>query len=212
MNGILTASLILYCESGLFFILGTIVVMLSKSSSALLSYLVVFFGSFMTSSNYKKVFFLCTCTGVTLLVTIPDILFAGDRFEGYRFFFSDFSILDWVIGKGPASFWPISVYRQAVESFHVDHGFLFWMHSDPLQFIYEYGLIMVLPAVMALLWIFQVAEKRDAIAISSILFGGLFYYPLHWPIHIFCVWLMVKLAYEKSFTYPSGPISWGSYL
>lgn len=198
MNGILLASLTLYSSTVGYFLWATFCVLISHSSSAVLALAVVIFGAFINKKNAKKIFLLCACIGGSIALIFPRALFSGNRFEGYRLFFNDFSFLNWLFGKSPASFFAISSYRQAKEAFHMEHGFLLWMHSDPLQFIFEYGLLGLIPLIISASWVFKHAKKRERLALSAMIAGGIFYYPMHWYIHLFVVFCVIKEVYERA--------------
>ena len=211
MNAILTAGILIYCDSLLFFILGSIVVFKSQSSTAFLSYLTMFFGSFLTTNNFKKIFFMSICTGALLIALVPDILFSGHRFESYSFYFLDFSLKDWLLGKGGSSFFAISLYRQKMAGFHLNDGYDLWLHCDPLQFVFEYGLLMLFPLAVIVMHVLQFSNKREIVSLAAISAGSLFYYPFHWPVILLSVFLMLKLAHDTFNSSSTKPIAWDAF-
>jgi len=199
LNGVLIATLLPYCTNIYWRAAGVGCVLLSNSSSAYLALAIVLFLSVATKNNAKKVFFSFACVGALAIALIPDLFFAGHRVESYRWFFIDFSHLDWLVGKGPASFSSIITYRQGKELFHLDDGFLLFAHSEPIQFLWEYGFTMVLPALIAVIGTFKTAQKPERLALAATIAGSIFYYPLRQWLYLPVLFLVLKQVYEKAY-------------
>lgn len=208
MNAILCIGLLPYIYEPLTAILTLLVVLTSKSSSAYLAFFGVLLIRGVNSkmrgfSTYRLLAYLKMCMGWVLLLASTliflklldkDIFFAGSRFNGYKFFFNDFHGLEYLFGKGPASFFSISSFRQARELFDFENGYYIWMHSDLLQFIYEYGVLGLIPLFICLYKMLKITKQREFYSLLAFFFGGVFYYPFHFPVHLFVIFLVLKLA------------------
>lgn len=198
MNAILIVSLLLYAPGNILFLLGVFIVVMAKSSSAYLALASTVLYLFRAEIVKRwKAFLLLGFIAIAGLWSIDkDLLNPGIRFSAYQFFFRDFHGLDWFFGKGAGSFWAISTWMQNTYQFDMDNGYLFWMHSDPLQFVFEYGIIGLIPLAFSLTWLLTNLKDRAMIAVLAYLFGGIFYYPLHWPVHLLV--LFMAISYERN--------------
>lgn len=199
MGGILIASLLFYTQNVFIFLMGVIFILLAKSSTAFLALTVVCLGAFINKGNIKKMFLCATGVGLFGALAVKDFFDAGSRWRGYQFFFRDFKWSDWLIGKGPGSFFAISIDMQKFYHFDYDYtGYWLFLHSDPLQFVFEYGILAVPFLILTLYWIGKNAQKVELLSLLAIACGGLFYYPLHYPAHLFAVFLVLKVIYDET--------------
>ena len=201
MNAILNASLLYFIYSPVTVVITVIVVMFSKSSCAYLALI----GSMMYNHfglNWMRRGRLLSWGWVVfplifgLYLVDKDIFWAGQRWEGYRFFFSDFTLKDWLIGKGPATFWAISTYRQAHESFQLDNGYYFFMHSDILQYLFEYGIFGFIFLIAAVPFKKLNKPTPSNSSFVALFLGGVFYYPFHFSVHLLVLFMVVSILYK----------------
>lgn len=134
-----------------------------------------------------------------------DLFNGTTRWDGYRFFFSQLSKRDWVIGYGPASFFTMSIYFQEHFKFQTPsqmYGYYLWLHSDPLQLIWEMGLVSIPFILWTIYKVFRVAGFYEKTALIAILVGSAFYYPFHYPIHLIALFLVLKIVANDSGHFP----------
>lgn len=119
----------------------------------------------------------------------------GGRFAGYKMYFQDSNLRDWLLGHGPASFqeWG-ALIQYAYDSKASEYGFQLWMHSDPLQFIWEYGALF-LPLLFVSVWgVFKKADSSVLLSLVALLAGSLLYYPFHQAPHLITIFLLLKIV------------------
>ena len=195
MNAILLVTLLPFFLNRYLFMLVTLFVIDSKSSSALLSYL-TFCSLYLVMNkkiNYKYV--LGAIGFVVAYALFDDGLFNGTtRFPAYKFFFSFMNPWNYLFGFSSGSFFPMSVFLQDRYRFQLETGLHLWAHSDPFQYFFEFGLIGVPPLLYTMGGVLKYAERRSLLAFGAFLAGSLFYYPFHFPIHLIVLVLLVKMS------------------
>lgn len=196
MNAILVSMLLPYIFNFYTFIASALVVILSKSSSAYLSFFGMIFIFFLRETkNPTKFLKYFIPLPLFLYFFDKDILFGGSRLIAYKFFFSDFSIWNFLFGKGAASFFSIASYRQTRELFDLANGYYVWMHSDILQFIYEYGIFGLIP--LAFVAFKTNFSKKEFYSLIAICLGSVFYYPFHFPVHLFVLFMVITNVFRR---------------
>lgn len=177
-------------------VLSTLTIFLSGSRSAYLSLGTLLFFKIESRMKYLVLPFVV----VTCLAFSPHPFQYKDRLGNYQFFFRSFTTSDVIFGRGPGSFFPFSSYEQIHYGHGIIHGkpmqgdgLAVWMHSDPLQVIYEYGVVGVVLITPAIVWSFLYAGVGTA-SLMALYAGGLFYYPWHQALHLIVIFLLFKIA------------------
>lgn len=137
-----------------------------------------------------------------LVVAAPLLIYAGNsktfwngtgRFPMYKLFLSIMSRWDYIIGKGPGTFFSYGVYIQGAAK-EIANGFYLYFHSDPLQLFFEYGAVGCVLLLFVLYYTLKFADALTRPALLALLSGSLFYYPAHFPTHIALYFLLIKLS------------------
>lgn len=188
------------------FMITVFLVIMAKSSCAYLALSTYIFVDLFFFSKIPKKYpvIILVVMGVIGVFCLPESMVTGGRFQNYVFFFSDiklnavdkiagFNIVDWLVGRGPASFFTYGAKLQNIAA-RLDNGYGIWMHSDPLQYIYDYGVLGV-PLLLATIWeTFKRGQRTEILALSGLLAGSLFYYPFHFAPHVLVWFLIMKLV------------------
>lgn len=127
---------------------------------------------------------------------VPNLFDDVRRFQIYKFYISKMSNMDLLLGNGPASFSTLGVVWQSAAKFMVSgehREYILYMHSDPVQFLFEYGILGALPLGWLLWHILKYGSNTVLISLAALFVGGLFYYPMHFPVHLFTVFLILKV-------------------
>lgn len=122
----------------------------------------------------------------------------GGRFGAYGFFFQDFAVKDWLIGRGPSSFQEWSALLQYAYDYKLHHGYSLWMHSDPLQLVWEFGLIFLVQVSVTTWNLLQKADDPTFLSLVSMLAMSLLYYPSHTPVPLTILFLLIKIVVNDS--------------
>lgn len=215
MNGILNCMLLPYiCKPNYRAVLPAVILvafltLTSSSSCAFAAFSAMC--AVWVYKTYRPKFLILVLAAASLslafgLLFIPD-LFAleagnGTRWEGYHFFFKNFRFWDWMFGYGPGSFMARSIWMQKLYHFHyiigvdgreVQRNWLYF-HSDPLQFIFEYGIVGIPTLALAAWKVWKNAPLAPLLSIAAMCAGSLFYYPFHWPHHLLVLFLSLKIV------------------
>lgn len=173
----------------------------SHSSCAVLAFVTLGIGYLLTSYNPKKWLYASVfCFGVIAAAyfLVPGLLDPGDRFTRYHQFFSGFTPRDWLIGRGTSSFLGFSASLQkATAQLNVEPYYYSYMHSDPLQYIYEFGAIGLVPLLISGIWVFKHAQRREFLVLVSAIAGGLFYYPFRQYPHLLIFLIVLKTIVDN---------------
>lgn len=171
-------------------------VLLSKSSSAyLVACVYVLWHLYFSGIRYKNILALILGggLGVAGIKLVPNALYGGERFLSYWISFKMFTLGDWLLGMGPASFFTFSAkLQQRIQV--MDNGFWIYMHSDPLQYLFEYGILGVPFLLFTLYYTLKHAGRREILVLLCMLTGSIFYYPFHFPVHLIFFFLIMKLV------------------
>lgn len=173
----------------------------AKSSSAFLTMGVVTFSWLMMSRAYWQVKAALSTVGVILFTVvgmrlIPNFTVDGDRFKGYKLFFSEFEWVHWLIGAGPSSFMTYGTLMQQKYNFYKGWYWVY-MHSDPLQYLFEFGVLGLFPLLILLIGFFKAAGRETRLAGVAVITGGLVYYPMHQAPFLMVIFLLLKLASQS---------------
>lgn len=179
-----------------FFTIAT--VMSSNSSSALFAMILMLVFYFRKKPTILVgsfiVIFIIGCFSIDKLFQYQD------RLDGYDFFFKTFTLKDWVIGRGPGAFFPFSTYEQVRAGFNISrdllvgNGLFIWLHSDPLQAVYEYGVIGGLLLIPCVIYAFRFIGQPGVYSLVALLSASFLYYPHHYPIHLVVIFLLLKIC------------------
>lgn len=208
MNSILNVMLLPYLAefTWLAYPVVFLTLLFSSASTAWLSFL--FLGLAVLYKERPRYFWRLSPIGVSIFLCfgklfVKDFFDPTTRFSHYGMFFSYLNNIDVFFGKGPASFFAWSAYIQATnDQFFVKNPvFDIWMHSDVLQYIFEFGSLMVGPLIYTVYKVWPTLEKREFYALSALLAGSIFYYPWHYPVHLFAIFLILKLIADRYKTF-----------
>lgn len=193
MNGIFNVMLMPYsCMIlGVFgWVVNFVLLFTYKSSTAFLTFFCVWLFTIPWTLFNGVVLSL---VGLVSSKFIPYLTYDGGRFTGYRFYFQRFQFWDWLIGMGPSSFFAIGTYMHHKLGLPGGPWYWVYLHSDPLQVLFEYGTLGFF-LVGAMLWmLYKQAEELEKLSLVAIVSGGLFYYPAHFPTHLIVIFLVLKL-------------------
>lgn len=176
-----------------------ILTLTAKSSTAFLCMLLMFYAMIHQSEAYKKVkimIYIISGLVASLLAYryMPGFLNGGNRFDSYKLFFLDFTFKDWIIGKGPGSFQEWSALIQYAYDFKLGDGFNLFMHSDPLQLIWEMGSIGFILAMVPVYHLLKKAEFPVFLSLVAFFVSSFLYYPFHVSVPLVVFFLLVKLV------------------
>lgn len=202
MNAAVNVALLPFmCDLGIQFELPAILAvgfMTSRSSSSTAWLSLFTMGMAFVWRTYIPKSLMFIPAGVVFLVSgkffIGNFYEDGGRFESYRFFFSDFGVKEWLIGHGPASFMEWSAYLQFTKDFWARHEFSLWMHSDPLQLVWEMGALSAIPVLIMIYGFMKRADDATFLSLSAMLAMSVLYYPFHTPIPLTILFCLAKLV------------------
>lgn len=210
LNAILLAGLIPYADDPIWMILaGLFIIFFSHSSCALLALLFLLVPVLLKDKHKKEILLAILIVTIMGLIFVPDLFESGGRFEAYRIFFhkpvftkngsvfEELSFWDFLLGRGPGSFIHESVKIQQMLGYRLNTGYFMWLHSDPLQLLYEYGSVGVGIVGAWIYLIFKRAKIKQILSLSALVGGSIFYYPFHQPLHLALVFLNLKLIYDS---------------
>lgn len=198
LNVILLPFLIRRRPSMWMFLIPLIGVFSLKSSTAALAFFSMGGACLLISTIRAKYKIAATGFFALLILTIAILdngfLDDGGRFEAYRAFFQDFTLKDWIIGRGPSSFEPWSALIQRAYDLQLQHGFYAFLHSDPLQLIWEFGSVFMILILITIFFLLKNAEPMVFISSISFLSVSIFYYPFHTAPFLAVAFSLIKLA------------------
>lgn len=173
------------------------ITIMSKSSTAFMCLVMLPLG-YLFITDIKKFLKLAVPLFVVSLIAgyffIENFFNPYGRFQVYEFFLSKLEGFDWLIGKGPGSFSSFGPFYQVKEKFLIkEQGIFIYAHSDIMQLLFEYGILGFLPVVYLVWNIYKRAEIAHVISVFVVLTACLFYYPLHFPFHLFIIFLILKM-------------------
>jgi hypothetical protein len=173
----------------------------SNSSSGILAGFVVVVASLQWSKETWKEFI-----SVVAFAAVPAILYlftstqafnGTGRMEMYRVLLSNLTPVDYLIGKGPGTFQAWGAYVQAVTRTRLDYGFFLFMHSDPIQYFIEYGVLGLCFIALPVYYLLKSADRLTRASLLALLSGSLFYYPFHFPVHVIVFFLLAKISFNS---------------
>lgn len=129
----------------------------------------------------------------------------GGRFDSYFFFFREFTYGDWLIGRGPGSFQEWSALLQYAYDYEIHNGYSIFMHSDPLQLVWELGLIMIPSAVISGWQLLKRAHDPVFLSLFAFFVSSIFYYPFHNPVLLTIFFCLVKVVIDNGLAGPAEP-------
>lgn len=213
MHGILNVALIPFAQTlssswmFLSIIINLLLLYKCESSATYLSFFaIVFVLVVKTEMSLKRKVLFTSLGSIVFLITgellINRFFDDASRFNTYKFFFSESH--NWqsiLFGKGPASFFANSIEMQRRLKYFSDDSVLHawvWMHSDPLQYLYEFGLVGIAFITKILIWVSKRLTVAESCCAASLLAGCLLHYPFHYPPHLFVIFCLLKLATNRS--------------
>lgn len=200
MNSIFNTMLLPYTFSligGWATILVIITAVLAKSVTALVSLLCMGVTWIYLSNETRKIYqsgLLAFGCALSAIFFNSRVWGPHERLRIWKESFHLFSIDEWIVGHGPSSFQVLSVYAQGAGRGVYDTFFDMYMHSDPLQYLYEYGVIGLLPLSIGIYYLIKYAQRREILAMAGLLGGCLFYYPMHFYPHLLVFFCIVKIV------------------
>lgn len=179
---------------------GFLVVLFSGSSSAYLSFLTqgVFVLYFKKVKNFWWILSGGIITAVVVGYTFPELLNFNGRLTTYKLMFSVFDSSKWLSGMGPGTLPPILSKLEFVHGTFKEGGMgvSLYGHSDPLQLFFECGAVGVLLAFLGAATVFKHAGNREKLSLIAMVAGSVFYFPFHYSIHLFVLFLVIKIINE----------------
>lgn len=170
---------------------------LSRSSAALLSFTAAF--AVTVLPQYRLTFI--PILGILFLavgsIFTKDFLYAGGRFDAYKLFLSSMGWTEYLVGFGPSSFLTRSVYVQGRGTIEAPTQFWLYMHSDPLQFVFEFGALPVITIVAAIYYLYKNSGVYEKMSLTAMVAGSLIYYPFHQAPHLLVFFLTTKLVLNE---------------
>lgn len=206
LNMVLNICLLPYmCELGIwaevYCVFSIIVLILFAASSSSWLGLVILWMAYLYKQAPPKRAWPLVFAGLALIALgyffVGSFLNDGGRISGWKFFFDGFSWREYLIGRGPATFQFWGAVLQYANDFNMGIGYFIFLHSDPLQVIWEYGFVGLSLVSVAVYQVLQRAKLNEFLSLSVLLSVSLIYYPFHTPVHLFIIFILLKLVIDK---------------